>query len=244
MGTTDRFLLGRGREVLEDDDLAALESVVREVREVSARKVLVRRGELVNSSTMLVEGFLCRYMDDREGYRQLVALHVPGDFVDLHAFPMKRLDHDIATLSPCTVAMVDHRALAEITETRPKLTRMLWYSTLLDAAQHREWIFRLGRLGAEGRIAHFMAELHARLRMIGMGDEDGFALPILQSDLAEAVGLTSVHVNRTLRTLREEGVLTFRNGQVTIENRAKLHAIAEFEPDYLYGEWSRDLEGR
>jgi CRP-like cAMP-binding protein len=244
MGTTDRFLLGRGREVLDEDDLQALEGVVREVREMPARKVLVRRGELVNTSTLLVEGFLCRYMDDREGYRQLVAMHVPGDFVDLHAYPMKRLDHDIASLSACKIAVIEHRALTEITEPRPRLTRMLWYSTLLDAAQHREWIFRLGRLGAEGRIAHFMAELHTRLRMVGLGSENGFDLPILQSDLAEAVGLTSVHVNRTLRTLREEDVLTFRNGQVAIQDIKKLHTIAEFEPDYLYGEWSRDLEER
>lgn len=244
MGVMDRFLLGRGRDVLGADDLAALEGAVREVRQVPARKVLIRRGELVNASTMLVEGFLCRYMDDREGYRQLVAVHVPGDFVDLHAYPMKRLDHDIGTLTECTVALVDHQALAQITATRPTLTRMLWYSTLLDAAQHREWIFRLGRLGAEGRIAHFMAELHTRLRMVGMGDAHGFVLPLLQSDLAEAVGLTSVHVNRTLRALREAGLLTFRNGEVTIGDVKRLHAVAEFEPDYLYGEWSNDLEGR
>ncbi len=231
---TEKFLLGRGREELGDDEKRVIEESVAAVRTLPGRTQLVRAGERVEQSTLLLEGFICRYMDDREGQRQLVAVHVPGDFVDLHAFPMKRLDHDVATLGPVKVATFEHRTLTTITERFPHLTRMLWFSTLLDAAMHREWIFRLGRLGAEGRLAHLFSELHARLDMVGMARDGVFQLPMTQPDLAEACGITGVHVNRVLRVLRERGALTFKNGQVRILDRKALETIAEFEPDYLY----------
>jgi CRP-like cAMP-binding protein len=110
---TGRFLLGRAREALSDEECEVVEQSVSEVRSYAARQQVMRRGDLVSSSAMLIEGFVGRYLDDREGYRQLVSMHVPGDFVDLHGFPMKRLDHDIATLGPCKVAMFEHRTLAE-----------------------------------------------------------------------------------------------------------------------------------
>ena len=175
-------------------------------------------------------------MDDSNGHRQLVAVHVPGDFVDLHAFPMKRLDHDVATLGPVKIGLYDHRTLLDVTERHPRLTRFLWFSTLLDAAMHREWIFRLGRLGAEGRLAHFFCELNCRLEMVGLAANGQFNLPLTQADLGEACGLTGVHVNRTLRSLRERGMLNFRSGEVEILDRDRLASVAEFAPDYLYGE--------
>ena len=166
---TGRFLLGRGRHLLDADDLAALEGAVAHVRNVGPRQPLQARGAPVTGSTMLVSGYVCRYMDDREGYRQIVAVHVPGDFVDLHGFTMQVLDHDIVSIGPVRIAAFEHPTLAELTETRPRLARALWFSTLLDAAMHREWIFRLGRLGAEGRVAHLFSELEVRLAMIGLG---------------------------------------------------------------------------
>lgn len=232
---TGRFLLGRARDALSEDERQVLENAVTQVRTVPARTTLIRRGELVNYSTLLLNGFMCRYLDDREGYRQLVSLHVPGDFVDLHAFPMKRLDHDIATLSSCTIATFEHRTLAEIQEHRPRLTRWLWFSTLLDAAIHREWIFRMGRLGAEGRVAHFFCELYARLELVGLASDYHYELPATQADVAEACGITGVHVNRVLRLMRERGLATFRSGEVRILDYPRLRALAEFDPAYLYG---------
>ncbi len=231
---TWRFLLGRGRGTLSIEERLAIEGAMTVVRDVPARQQLIRRGERVDQSTFLIEGYICRYMDDREGHRQLVALHVPGDFVDLHAFPMKRLDHDIATLGPARIGLYDHRTLTELTERMPHLTRKLWFSTLLDAAMHREWIFRLGRLGADGRIAHFFCELYDRLKLVGLVTDNRFRLPITQVDLGEACGLTGVHVNRVLRTLREQGMLSFRNSEVEIIDFARLARLAEFDADYLY----------
>lgn len=231
---TEKFLLGRGRERLGDDEKRVLEESVAAVHTLPGRSLMVRAGERVDHSTLLLEGFICRYMDDREGHRQLVAVHVPGDFVDLHGFPMKRLDHDVATLGPAKVATFEHGTLTTITERFPHLTRMLWFSTLLDAAMHREWIFRLGRLGAEGRLAHLFCELNVRLEVVGMAKDGVFALPMTQPDLAEACGITGVHVNRVLRALRERGAMTFKNNEVRILDRKALETIAEFEPDYLY----------
>ncbi|MDB5695174.1 MAG: Crp/Fnr family transcriptional regulator [Sphingomonas bacterium] len=235
---THRFLLGRARDALSEEERQVIENAVSSVRQIPPRTQIQRRGELVTHSVMLLDGYMCRYLDDREGYRQLVSLQVPGDFVDLHGFPMKRLDHDVASLGPCTIATFEHRTLAEILERYPRLTRWLWFSTLLDAAIHREWIFRLGRLGAEGRVAHFFCELYARLEMVGLARDGAFALPATQADVAEACGITGVHANRVLRLMRERGFATFRSGEVEITDMPKLKALGEFDPIYLYGQHS------
>lgn len=240
---TERFLMGRGVGVMTDEDRVLLEQSIDEIREVPARTVLIRQGEEVKQSTFLVEGHVCRYMDDRQGYRQLVGIHVPGDFFDLHGFPMRRLDHDVATLGPARLAIFNHDTLISLTSQSPGLTRMLWFSTLLDAAMHREWIFRLGRLSADGRIAHFFCELGTRLRMVGLSDGLNFRAPINQSDIAEACGITAIHVNRTLKRLREDGMLTFRAGQVIIHDLPKLRRRAEFDEAYLYPGPGRDIAG-
>lgn len=232
---TGKFLLGRGRDELTENEAIILENSVHDVKTMPGRFRLVRAGEPVETSTLLLEGFICRYMDDRDGLRQLVAVHVPGDFVDLHAFPMKRLDHDVAALGPVKVALFEHATLQTITENHPHLTRMLWFSTLLDAAQHREWIFRIGRLGAEGRIAHLFCEIYTRLQMVGLASDGRFTLPMTQPDLAEACGITGVHVNRVLRMLRERNLLTFKANAGHIIDFSALAKIGEFVPDYLYG---------
>ena len=232
---TELFLKGRGSDAIDPDDRRILELGAAAVRTYPTRHTLVRRKEVVHNSTLLLDGFIVRYMDDREGYRQLVAVHVPGDFVDLHGFPMKRLDHDIATIGPVRIAEYPHEVIEHIVEQRPRLTRLLWFSTLLDAAMHREWIFRLGRLGADGRVAHFFCELNCRLEMIGQAEGGKFHIPLTQADLAEACGLTGVHVNRVLRSLREQGLLVFQRGAVDMRDVAGLNILAEFDPAYLYG---------
>ena len=236
---TERFLLGRARDSMSEEDALILERAVSEVRTLPARHTLTRTGEEVRASTYLVEGYMCRYMDDREGYRQLVAVHVPGDFVDLHGYGLKRLDHDVATLGPAKIAVVPHEAIRDINEQHPNLTRLLWLATLLDAAMHRQWIFRLGRLDSAGRVAHLFCEVEARLQMVGLAEDGRYTLPLTQPDLAEACGMTGVHANRTLRALRERNLATFRDGNVSITDLAGLRRVAEFDPAYLYGDAAR-----
>jgi CRP-like cAMP-binding protein len=183
---------------------------------------------------MLVAGFIIRYINDLQGRRQVVAFHVPGDLVDLHGYPLKTLDHSIATLTEVEIALVPHDRLEKIVDDNAALARKLWGSTLLDAAVHREWLFRLGRLDAVGRIAHFLAEANARLAAVGLSLDNAYALPITQVDLGEITGLTSIHVNRVLRMLRAEKICTFHAPRVFIQDLPRLERIGQFDPTYLY----------
>ncbi|MES2495798.1 MAG: Crp/Fnr family transcriptional regulator [Pseudomonadota bacterium] len=231
---TERFLRHRRQSALTDDERRCLEAAISDVRTIPAREIVIHARQQLTQSTLLVDGFLCRYQDDRNGLRQLVAVHVPGDFVDLHAYPLQALDHDVATLTEATIAMVPHSALDTILEERPMMARKLWYATLLDAAIHRAWLFRLGRLDAGGRIAHFLCETDARLQAVGLSDGRSFALGLTQTDLAEICGLTSVHINRVMRGLREEGIVSFRSSVVEILDPARLKRRAQFDSYYLY----------
>ncbi len=177
---------------------------------------------------------MCRYIDNNQGDRQLVSIQVPGDFVDLHGYPLRVLDHDVSTLTEVEVALVPHEALDGLVAEEPALARKLWFSTLLDAAIHREWIFKLGRLPSHGRVAHFFCETELRLRAVGLSDGQRFELPLTQPDIAEICGLTSIHVNRVLRDLREQGLCTVRDGAVEVHDMPALTRLGEFDPAYLY----------
>lgn len=231
---TERFLNNRRGVELSAAERGLLEAAISEVDTVEARKTIVKAGEPVSQSTLLVEGFMSRYIDDRKGLRQLVAIHVPGEFVDLHAYPMGTLDHSVGTLTAATVAKVPHEALNAILRDHPELTYKLWFSTLVDASLHRAWLFRVGRLDSVGRVAHFLAEMNARLEAVRLSDGRRFALGITQADLAEACGLTSVHVNRVMRQLREMELCVFRSSMVDILNREELERRGNFDPYYLY----------
>lgn len=230
---TEKFLRNR-RNQLTREEHAMLDAAVSEVRPLDARFTLVKEGDTLEQSTLLIEGFMCRYKDDRRGYRQLVAVHVPGDFVDLHGFPLKTLDHDVATLTAATVALVPHDALDAIVTDHPQLGRKFWYATMLDAAMHRGWLFRLGRLDAVGRVAHFLCETSARLAAVGLSDGRQFTVGITQADLAEACGVTSIHINRVFRQLREEGLCLFRSGMVELLDSKAMARRGQFNPQYLY----------
>lgn len=231
---TERFLRDRRGVNLEVDERARLEAAISEIQTLPPRTNIVHAGDQLQHSTLLIEGFMSRYIDDRRGLRQLVAVHVPGDFVDLHAFPLKVLDHDVATMTASTVAIVPHAQLDAIMIEMPQLTRKLWFATLLDAAIHRAWLFRLGRLDAVGRVAHFLCETNARLVSAGLSDGRRFALGLNQTDLAEVCGLTSVHVNRVMRQLREERLCLFRSSLVEILDPDRLTKRGQFDPAYLY----------
>ena len=223
----------RARDAVSEAEEKVLRDAVLRAEEMPSDRVVVHTGEELKVSILLLDGLMCRYKDLRNGQRQIMALHVPGDFLDLHGFPLKRLDHAVMSLVPSRIALVPHEKLEAVTEEHPHLTRLLWLSTLIDAAIHREWLLSIGRRTSIGRIAHFFCEMHARLGVVGMADESGFPLRITQTDLAECLGLTSVHVNRTLRELREAGLAVFRESRVEILDLAGLKRVAEFDPDYL-----------
>ena len=240
---TELFLKGRLRHDLSIGERQSLEDCISKTVTIEPRSTLVRRGERVSNSYFLVEGTMLRHIDDRRGERQLVGVSIPGDFIDLHGYAMKRLDHDIASLSRCIVAQMPHERISTLVANQPHLGRALWFSTLLDAAMHREWIFGLGRLNAEGRVAHLILELVERLRIIERFNDSVLSVPLTQRDYAEACGITAVHANRIFRTLRERGTLrTLRDGRLQILDEPMLRDLAEFDPSYLYASGQLALE--
>ncbi|WP_010186287.1 Crp/Fnr family transcriptional regulator [Sphingomonas sp. PAMC 26605] len=224
----------RARDDVSAEEEDILRGLVADTKEVAADVTVVRAQVDLSVSNILLAGLMCRYKDLYNGERQITELHVPGDFVDLHSFPLKRLDHNVMALVPCKIALVPHDRLHAITETHPHLTRLLWFMTTLDAAIHREWELSLGRRTSSARIAHVLCELHTRFQIVGMTQGYSYRLPLTQFDLAECLGLTAIHVNRTLRELRMSRLVTFRNKTVVIENFAGLAKLAEYDSDYLY----------
>jgi len=231
---TANVLRNRTAGELTEGERAILEAAVLETRLLPADQVAVRQGEPVNVSILLVHGFMTRRVDAADGRRHLVGGHVPGDFVDLHAYVLKKLDHDVAALTDATVAIVPHARLERIQSECESLTRRLWFLTLQDAAIHRQWIYRLSSLNAYQRIAHFLCEINARLLAIGASDGAVFELPMTQVDLGEVCSLTNVHVNRVLRQLRENELCTVRASRVEIHDLKALVAAGQFDSQYLF----------
>ncbi|MBV1688667.1 Crp/Fnr family transcriptional regulator [Novosphingobium sp. G106] len=224
----------RARHDLSPEEEIALRETLVGPEDIPAQKTVVRRGERLNRSILLLDGLMCRYKDLRNGRRQITALHIPGDFLDLHGYTLKYLDHDLMAIAPSRVAYAPHDRIDRITEQFPRLTRLFWFSTNLDAAMHREWELSLGqRLGSQ-RAAHLLCELHVRFDMVGMTQDKAFDLPMNQSEFGECLGLTVVHTNRVLRELRQRGLAEFAKGHVRILDLAGLRAFAEFDPGYLY----------
>jgi CRP-like cAMP-binding protein len=224
----------RARDDLTAEEEAAIRGAVSEIRDYPADRTFIRAGEELNHSTILLDGLMARHKDLREGQRQITELHVGGDFADLHSFTLKRLDHHVMTLTPCRAAIVPHDNLRAITERFPHLTRVYWFGTNMDAAIHREWEVSLGRRSAIARLAHLFCELHVRLGIVGLAEELEYDLSLTQAELSECLGLTSVHINRTLKELREQALVEFRGNRVSIANLAGLRRLAEFDPAYLY----------
>lgn len=224
----------RQRVDISAEEECAIRGLILETREVAADQVLVRSGEPLNVSLLLLDGWLGRAKDLAGGERQITELHVAGDFADLHGFTLKRLDHDVLTLSKCTLAVVPHERLTDVTNRYPRLTRAFWLMTNIDAAIQREWTLSLGQRTAISRMAHLFCELYVRLEVPGLTRGNSYEFPLNQRELSECLGLTVVHVNRTLQELRRRGLIELARGRLTIPDREQLEAVAEFDPAYLY----------
>lgn len=239
--STGRFLLGRLRSAMSEAEKADLESMIERTEWIDRPTRMVARGDKPLYCTMLIDGFMLRTLDGNDqssGKRHAVSFHVPGDFVDLHCFALKRLDHNIDSVGRVKVGYIPHTALEQVMRDKPHLARLFWFSTLLDAAMHREWIMTLEQLTTPRRIAHIFAEIWRRLWMVGLTEADGFVTPFTQNDLSEMCGATPIHTNRAIRELREANLAAFDRGRVTIPDQARLEDYAGFMPDYLYGPWS------
>ncbi|RYF93115.1 MAG: Crp/Fnr family transcriptional regulator [Caulobacteraceae bacterium] len=223
----------QARDTLSEIEIDALHGVVDRVATFRPGDILVPEGAPLTHSQLQLSGLCARSKAMPDGRRQITALHIAGDFVDLHGFLLKRLEHDVVALSTVQMAMAPHDRLKDISETLPHLSRMLWLSTLIDAAIHREWIVSAGRRSAMQQVSHLFCELLTRYRVVGLADTDRFPMQMTQMQLADCCGLTPVHVSRVLRQLRDDGLVKWTRGEVIIENLEGLKRRAEFEDTYL-----------
>jgi CRP-like cAMP-binding protein len=232
---TGRFLAGRLRHDMSQEEKALLETLVDTTRTLTRPERILEKGKVYDQSAILIDGFVLRTLDGPHR-RYGVSFHVPGDFVDLHCFALRRLDHNIDTIGTVTLGYVPHEKIAWVMEEHPHLARLFWFSTLLDAAMHREWVMKLEKLTTSRRLAHIFCEIWRRLEMVGLGDIAGFDTPLTQANLAELSGASAIHVNRALGELKELGLAEMLRGRVNAPDRGALEQFARFNADYLYGE--------
>lgn len=220
-------------DIVSEEEKSLLRSIITRERTFAVDDDLVEEASRPSFSTLLLDGFAARYKLLGDGSRQITSLHIAGDFVDLHAFTLKIMDHGIVALTPCLVALVDHDSLKSVTETSPHLTRLLWLDTLIDGSIHREWIVGMGRRTKKAHLAHLICELYVRLRVVGRTRGKSFDFPLTQLELADVVGISVVHLNKSLQALRRENMFTWTNRTVTILDWERLQEYADFNPLYL-----------
>lgn len=222
----------RGRP-LGPGEVEALADAVSQTTHHAAGHDIVREHDYCTESQLLISGWAYRYSDLPDGRRQTLALHMAGDFLDLHSFQLKRMDHSVRTLTACTIALVPHDNLARITEDFPHLTRQLWFSTLVDAAIMRRWMVGLGQRTALENAAHLFCEIYHRASLVDLVTDDAFAFPLTQAEIGEAIGISAVHTNRVLQQLRAQKVIATSGRTVKILDLRALETLAGFDPTYL-----------
>jgi CRP-like cAMP-binding protein len=224
----------RGYTALTAEDVALLDDACSSARSVPARVDLIREGDKPGPVFVVLEGWACRYKILPEGGRQIMAFLIPGDFCDMHVAVLEEMDHNIATLTPARIATIARAQIEDLIDSRPGITKAFWRSQLIDEGVLRAWIVSMGRRGSTERVAHLMCELYVRAHNIGHAENDMLELPLTQIMLADALGLTPVHVNRVLRTLRLRNIMEIRHGALVISDPAALAQIAGFDDNYLH----------
>jgi len=230
---------------LSEADRAALAQLSRQsTRTVEAKRDLIRQGEAPRSLFLILEGWACHYRQLDDGRRQIVDFAVPGDLCDLNLFILDEMDHSISAITRLKVAAIGGEVFRTLVTTHPNITTALWWQELVSKSIHREWIVNVGRRSAPERIAHLLCEMFLRLESVGLTDGFSCDFPPTQVDLADATGLTSVHVNRSLQELRGRGLVELDRKRLTIPDLRALQELAGFNPDYLhYHRLSRHTEG-
>jgi CRP-like cAMP-binding protein len=218
---------------LPEEDYSSLLTLCSDIRHFGAKRDVIREGDRPDHVNLIIDGWACRYKMLRDGSRQITAFLIPGDFCDSQITLLEQMDHAIATLTDCRIAFVSQAKVREISE-RPRIARALWWASLVDEAVLRAWIVNLGRRDAFDRVGNLICELYARLNNVGLTVDGTFELPVTQEELADALGLTPVHINRTLKRLREEGLMTFRQQRIVILDVEQLQRSVGFNPNYLH----------
>ena len=222
------------RASLSDADREALLGLPFRMTRAEPGRYLVREGAVADHSILIISGLAYRHKISADGSRQIVSIHIPGDFVDLEGSLLKVADHNVQALTRCDLATVPLAALREVLLAHPQVAYAMWIDTLIDASIFREWIMNVGRRDARERLAHIFCEFALRLESAGMGSTTGYELPMTQEQLADATGLTAVHVNRTLKAMDAEGLIKRERRFILIPDWEKLRTVAGFSELYLH----------
>lgn len=222
------------RAALTDGDRADILDLPFTRRTYARDAYLVREGEPPQTCALLVSGFAFRgkLIDNR--LRQIISIHIPGEFVDLQNWLLDVADHNVQSMGRSEVAIIPKAALNELILSSPRINLAVWLDTLIDASIFREWVVNVGRRDAPARIAHLLCELMLRMRASGLCEPDRCVFPLTQEQVADATGLTPVHTNRTLQGLRRDGLIALSDGTLTVLDWQRLADAGDFSERYLH----------
>ena len=222
-------------------DLAALDTLGEQPRHVGARQSLVREGDSAETIYVLLDGWAARVKSFADGRRQSTALLLPGDICNLDALYAGRHDYAVLTLTACRVATISRQQLGRLAASSPSVAAALGWFACVENANASEWLACIGRRSARQHLAHLLCELQLRMDAVGLAGPDGFLLPLTQEEIADAMGLTSVHVNRTVQSLRADGLIKLDALHLRILDWPGLQRVAGFDPGYLHLDGIRPL---
>ena len=232
---TNRFVEKlSGLAELTATDAAALVRATAFPRRYAARQDLIREGDEPGPMFVVLEGWVCRYKILPNGTRQVMAFLMPGDACDLHIKLLAEMDHSIQAVTTALVATIGRGEMRDMMHNHPNIASAMYSAQLVDEGIMRAWIVSMGRRTSTERVAHLICELYLRARSIGLADEGEFALPLSQLILADALGMTAVHINRVLKELKLTGAMSLKRGSVVILDATKLVQIAGFDENYLH----------
>ncbi|MDB5377455.1 MAG: hypothetical protein JWR00_1901 [Rubritepida sp.] len=226
-----RFFQRRDR--LGREEQALIEALPLRTQRFRRGDEIIRQHSRPLESCLILDGFAARLLHMADGKRQITAVHIPGDFVDLHGLLLKVMDHSVTAVSDCRAAFVPHPAIIQLAEQAPHIGRLFWMSTTIDAAIQRAWIGCLGRRSAVTHLAYLICEMYLRLNAVDLASDNRMGLPVTQSEMSDILGLSAVHVNRVVQELRRTGLISWVKGEVTILDFDRLTEFADFDPTYL-----------
>ncbi|WP_331043605.1 Crp/Fnr family transcriptional regulator [Sphingomonas sp.] len=219
---------------LDDADREAIAALSFTLGRGRASHYIVRERDQVSNCCILLSGYACRHKTTSDGGRQIVSFHLPGDILDVQHLLFPGADHNVQTITEATWAVVPSEALRKVSRDRPAIAEALWKDSLIDASVFREWVLNVGRRDAKSRVAHMLCEFAVRREAAGLGSPERFELPMSQEHIADATGLTPVHVNRMLHALSDDGIIARDKRRVDILDWARMRRVADFDPIYLH----------
>jgi CRP-like cAMP-binding protein len=220
---------------LSNDDKRALLGLPWVRRPFGRDTYLVREGDSTPSCSVLINGFAFRQKLVSDGARQIISIHIPGEFLDIQNILFEVADHNVQCLTRCTIGVVPKGPLLALMANRPNVQRAIWLDSVIDSSIFREWVVNVGRRDARERIAHLLCELAARLRSTSSGtDGQNYDFPLTQEQIADCTGLTAVHTNRTLQGLRRDGLISLSSNRLTILDWDRLAEVGDFNERYLH----------